>query len=976
VETPAPHDAATRDPIGAPPAVPELELQLAMRSVMASMLGRVRDLELGRYRIRERIGQGGCGLVLAAEDPQLGREVAIKVVLPARERDMSTTWQRALQREAQALARLRHPNVVEVFDAGTTEYGTSRDGEPRLGVYVVMERLVGRTLRKWLAAERPSWRAVVDVHLQIARGLAAAHAAGIVHRDVKPDNVLVTDEGRVVLIDFGLADDAQPMGESDTDIIATDASALRAADSSSGSMTRRSRVVGTPAYMAPEQHAGHTVGPAADQYAWCVSLFAALYGAPPFRADSMAELAAAKHIGRVPPPVAGPPRALHRVLRRGLAVRPDDRFVDMDALVLAIERAASGRPRVMPWVLAGAAASVAALSFTSLRSHHPCDASPLAIEDTWSPERRLAITASLGQIPDPNAAALGDRVGERLDAHATRWRNAYDDVCASAATATTLASRLDCLDRSKVQLGDVVTAFESMTIDEVGRAADLLKGLRAPADCALVDDPTPPEHRDELAALRRQVDAMGVSVDATGTMQDEAAARQALARADELGDLVLASELAYRLSQVARAEGRLEEAESHIRTAVFRATAAHDHVRALELMPLLVLSVGSDLGDRAAAEQLIEHAKAMAEHVDDPRHSLASIDNAYAYILIEKDDIDGAVALYRRTAAAFEAIGRPSVEHARAMLAIAGWSVEHNRLDEATAALEQAESILDGVALPTDTTYASIAFQRGGIAESRGDLDAAAAGYREAVDRLRTRVRGHPFVAVGLSGLALAEARRGRFDVAIATAREATELVVAAHGEVHPDVVRYAMMEAQIHWLAGDAAAAVAPLERGMKAILEVPERSEDMLRGAHHLAGWIRLDANDLDGAARHLAVLQSLAVGPGMFKVDFARSTRRLDAALALRRRDVALASAKLEQPTAGPAEPDDYDADFERRLDAALWDRIVAAGGSRPAALDVPDGDWRASADRQITFAAFVRTIGSAAAPAPTLAAAGGP
>jgi hypothetical protein len=182
--------------------------------------------------------------------------------------------------------------------------------------------------------------------------------------------------------------------------------------------------------------------------------------------------------------------------------------------------------------------------------------------------------------------------------------------------------------------------------------------------------------------------------------------------------------------------------------------------------------------------------------------------------------------------------------------------------------------------------------------------------------------------------------------------------------------VRYTLIEAQIAWLADDDARAIAALELGMKVLPELPERTEDTLRGAHHLAGWIRLDAGDLDGAARHLAVLQSLSVGPGMHKVDFARSTRRLDAAIALRRGDAVLASKRLTTPTAGPTEPDSYDAEFERQLDLASWDRIALAGGPRPPSTSEGSTWWRPTADRRVAFAAFVRAIGT---PSTTLAAA---
>jgi tetratricopeptide (TPR) repeat protein/predicted Ser/Thr protein kinase len=969
---PSDRDAPTRDRLGAPPVIPELEVQLAMRSMIGAMLGRAPKLDLGRYRVRQRLGQGGCGLVLLAEDPELDREVAIKIVLPAREGTPGSTWQRALQREAQALAKLKHPNVVEVYDTGTTADAddSTRAGidSTRAGIYVVMERLRGRTLRQWLGAERRSWREILDVHVHAARGLRAAHVAGIVHRDFKPDNLLLTDDGRVVLIDFGLADEA---GRADgAGVVATsDASSVSGSAQTDGT-TRRSRMVGTPMYMAPEQHAGHAVGPAADQYAWCVSLFAALYGAAPFEATSMDQLAAAKTAGRVPPPTPGPPRALHRILRRGLSPDPTLRFGDMDALLDAVERATRSRRR-LTWATGGAVAAVALVaSFAGLRARHPCDASPLELDEVWSPARRTELAGSLAGLADPQAAAMGAGVGARLDAFAERWHAAYDEVCATEAPSATVTTRLDCLDRTRAQLDQVADAFGSLGLDELGNAPALLDSLRAPSDC--VDaDARAPEDQAELAAMWRRIDALGVGVDARGVLDDPAWAEQALARADELGDAGLASTIAFRLSQVARAAGRLDEAERHVRTAVFRAAAGHDYARALKLMPMLVLSVGSDLGDRAAAEQLIEHARTMAEHLDDPRHELAAIDNALAYILIEKGDTDGAIALYRRSAETFEAVGRPSSEYARCLLAISGWSVEQGDLEAAARHLEHARAILDEGSLPTDTNYASIAFQEGGIAEERDDLEGAASGFREAVSRLRPRLHGHPFLGVGLFAQAIAEARLGEFAAARASVAEAHALALVAHGEAHPDTVRYGLMRAQVEWLAGDAAAAAAAIEAPMQALPELPDRTEDGLRGAHHLAAWIHVAADDHDGARRHFAVLQSLPEGPAMYGIDLPRSMRRLEAALALATDDISAAGAILARPTSGPTEPREYDPALEAELDAVLWTRLAAAGGSLPQGIG-PTAPAVPSRRMAVTRTAMLRTLAPAHGDGATLAA----
>ncbi|MFO0637103.1 MAG: serine/threonine-protein kinase [Nannocystaceae bacterium] len=745
-------------------SVADVEMQIAMRAVLAGMLGRIRDVQIGRYIVRKRLGHGGCGLVLLAEDPQLDREVAIKVVLPVRDRDGgSATWQKALQREAQSLARLEHPNVVEVYDAGTTEYGHERDGRPRVGVFLVMERLRGVTLRQWLEQAPRSWQEIVDAYLQAGAGLAAAHEAGIVHRDFKPDNVLLTRDGRVVLIDFGLADLEHLLADGAADVTGE---LLDESSPGSDSHTRESRIVGTPAYMAPEQHLGHVAGPAADQYAFAVSLFGALFGAPPFAGESLSALALAKARGVLPSwrraQTRGVPLAIWRALARALRPEPGARHPSLALLLPRLRPARPPRRRWLPLAAATAACVPALLLLGSGRARHPCDEAVGGVAQSWNDEARAAVLTSLAALPDPNAAAASRRVGERLDAHARRWHDAHDSACA-AAVSPRLTAQLACLDRSSAHSAAVIESLQDIGLDELGHVGRVLDDLAPPGHCLEVDDDVRPAAlRDELAELWRRTDALGVEINATGTTTSMDWAQTAFARAEALGEGSLASMLAWRISQVERAAGRLDSGESWLRTAVFRAAAADDHARALELMPMLVLAVGSDLARHDDAERLVEHAKLMAQQVDDPRKALAVLDASWAYVRIEAGDREGAKAYYDRAMAQFDALGEPSEDAARCMLSLAGWAVEHGDHEQALTLLTRAQDMLDQVAMPTDLIYATIEFLEAGIAEDRDDLEGAAVGYRNVVARVRARLHGHPFLGVALDVVARAEARLGR----------------------------------------------------------------------------------------------------------------------------------------------------------------------------------------------------------------------
>ena len=227
-----------------------------------------------RFLILDKLGQGGMGTVYAAYDTLLDRKVAMKVVRPDRRTAVGGVPPRErLLREAQAMARLRHPNVVAVLEVG--ELGDD--------VYLTLELIEGQTLKAWLRATRRPWRAVVDAFVAAGRGLAAAHAAGLVHRDFKPDNVLIGKDGRIQVADFGVVSMSHGPREP--------TSSRDAAAGDSGDFTFSGLRVGTPAYMAPEQHAGAVVDARADQFSFCVALWEGVFGERPFVSDPQVPVA-------------------------------------------------------------------------------------------------------------------------------------------------------------------------------------------------------------------------------------------------------------------------------------------------------------------------------------------------------------------------------------------------------------------------------------------------------------------------------------------------------------------------------------------------------------------------------------------------------------------------------------------------------------------------------------------------------------
>jgi serine/threonine protein kinase len=278
---------------------------------------------IGRYRIEDMLGRGGMGVVLRAHDPELDRELAIKLLherVGAGERARARAL---LLREARAIAKLSHPNVIQVYDVGVH----------RERVYVAMELVRGEPLHRWMRGHR-SLAELLDVFIQAARGLAAAHRVGLVHRDFKPPNVLVGDDGRTRVLDFGLARPPEPES----------APITRETGELDPSLTLTGGVVGTPPYMAPEQFDEAVPDARADQFAFCVSLFEGLFGRRPFEGTDMPQLREAIRNRPVVIPVHADvlPPGLVALLERGLAKHPDDRFDTMRALLDVLEPIAAG----------------------------------------------------------------------------------------------------------------------------------------------------------------------------------------------------------------------------------------------------------------------------------------------------------------------------------------------------------------------------------------------------------------------------------------------------------------------------------------------------------------------------------------------------------------------------------------------------------------------------------------------------------
>ncbi|MEO8841382.1 MAG: serine/threonine-protein kinase [Kofleriaceae bacterium] len=503
---------------GVHPRRPSTVTRLEGANAAASADYLARGSLVGRYVVLDVLGSGGMGVVYGAFDPELDRKVAIKLLQP-READAagtsatSTDPKAWLVREAQALARLSHPNVVAVYDVGTLP----GDGEP---VFVAMELVDGVTLREWLKQRPRPWREALPVLVAAGQGLAAAHGAGLVHRDFKPDNVVVAHDGRARVMDFGLARLGRDLAGDDDDEPASRDSDLAIEHRSplSEQLTMAGTVLGTPAYMAPEVYRGEPADPRSDQFSFGVTLFEALYRARPYKRADLAPPATARP-PRLPTNASelGIPARVQRVVLRALAWDRDQRYPSMTEL-LADLRVQDGRKPT--WVVAiglGLVALAAVGGVYLMRGSHRelCKGADKRLAGVWDPAIEKQVETAFLATKKPFAVPAFAGVVKGLDRYTTAWTAAVTESCEATRvrgeqTEDTLSLREACLDNHLEEVRVMTGLLGQADAAMVEKGDKVVIGLDPLAECAnvtLLRAPSQPPaaQREELAKWGKKI---------------------------------------------------------------------------------------------------------------------------------------------------------------------------------------------------------------------------------------------------------------------------------------------------------------------------------------------------------------------------------------------------------------------------------------------------------------------------------------
>jgi tetratricopeptide (TPR) repeat protein len=759
---------------------------------------------LGRYELVGLLGKGGMGEVYAAHDPQLDRFVAVKVLLAEIRSEAASA---RLVREAQSLARLSHPNVVAVYDAG-------EDGGH---VYLAMQYVEGQTLHAYLHAKQPGWQETVALFVEAGKGLAAAHAAGMIHRDFKPSNVLVDRAGKVRVTDFGVAraaggqPDGPPPDLSNPSLASISSKSRSSRPSYDDNLTRVGELVGTPIYMSPEQFTGQATTTATDQFAFCIALWEALFGQHPYfdgsaEATVLAYAAAVQEGALILPKKTAVPKRVIAALVRGLERDPAKRWPTMDALLAALAPPAAAKR--WPIAVAGAVvvlgggAVAAALALRGDDAPALCPVPPakrLAV--VWGPAQADALAAGFAATNRAYAAKVAAEVRAGLDGYGEKWIQAVTTACsaekAEGAVREAARRRLACLGRAHAALAGVVGQFTGkvspMTVDN---ALSLVDDLPSTSYCIGDGAPLAP------AAIEARMAALDPTI-------------EELAILNRTGQFLRAREV---LAEVRRDAADIAWEPFQVRIDLIAAEldaislSADGDTAALAAIARRLKAVGNRRSELRAWTSVLQYVRdpaLMAEAVTAASDAAAALGGGRQALVVNIYNGRALVRLRRfqeaiqvcTDAMTAAAAGGWAIGESLAADCLVEANVPLGRYADLDKILERDIAIktqLSGVEHPA---VADLLLVRAEILEDQGKLPDAEATVRRALE-IRKRAYGDEDVRVGaaLRELAGVIATAGEYDRAFATAKDALAIIEQVQPpdedeliEIHRDLGMLAM---------------------------------------------------------------------------------------------------------------------------------------------------------------------------------------
>ena len=785
---------------------------------------------IGRYVVLEMVGKGGMGVVYGAYDPQLQRRIALKLLrveqVDANGGSLSDSQQRLL-REAQAMAKLSHPNVLSVFDAGIVAER----------VFIATEFVEGSTIREWLRERKRPLKAILEVFAAAGRGLAAAHARGIVHRDFKPHNVLIDASETVRVMDFGLARWVDSLEKSSENGIATTAETSTSSQpyqsAISEALTQVGMIVGTPGYMAPEQYLGERVGPAADQFAFCVSLYEALFGQRPFQGKTIKEIGLAVCRGKMVPPPGdrGVPTWLRRALARGLHPIAEKRWPSMDALLAELSR--DRRRRWVRGSVLAAGLGLAVASGLAYGQHREqqaqlCSGASQRLQGVWDSQARAVVKQSFMATELSYAADMWKRVDAGLEEYANQWIGHHTAACeATRIRGEQSEQRLDlqmgCLADRRAELQVAARMFANADEDVVKNAVRIVHGMSAVDACARVRagetrEAIDPEARARLTALRAKL-AKTRALYYAGKFPDSITLAQAtLDQARKEGADQEAAEALLRIGTAQVAHGETQEGHATLLEALWAADASRADETGADARIQLAFVTGYYMRDIETGQSWARHAEAATIRIGGDGRRESKVLHCRATLELMQGHHEEALELWTASRKAVErALGVGHYETAGPINAMGVTLQALGRYDEAHQAIEEAVAI-----------------------------------WRE---QLGPR---YPDVGVGLSNMGNIAMAQGRYEEALALHQRALDILQAGLRPEHSHLAEANTYAAAVAIRLGDLDRARAHLERALARFGDPASDDNSALGAPLHQLGVLTL----LEGDAERSRVLQERAI------------------------------------------------------------------------------------------------------------------
>lgn len=562
--------------------------------------------EFDRYELQEQVGTGGMSVVYAARDTELDRRVALKVM----RLDVGAPKERELLlEEARSLAGLSHPNIVPVYDVGSDRQGR---------LYMAMELVLGQNLRAWVDGTKRSVSATLEVLIAAGRGLASAHAVELVHCDFKPTNVLVGNDGRVRVVDFGIA---RRVLRSETQTAATGGAPESPAPP-------KRQVIGTPRYMSPEQMQAEPLTPSTDQFSFCVTLYEALYGQVPFLGNTSRQKLRNILRGEVRPPPRGSnvPKRIHAVILRGLRGDPEARWPNMNDLLRALQRSRR-RPRTVGGLVLVGLVGAGIASAAMMPVKDPCASTREEAASVWTPERREQIRDTFASSGISNAEREHVRIDAKLSSFAEEWAAARVRVCEAASHAPEhRAAQRTCLYRALEQFSVLVEEVATADVATLRSSPEAVSSLPTIASCeAAVTDQhatAPPTIRGRVDSLSKELATIEPLISLHRYERADEVSARILQEAERLEFAPLVAEAQYRRADLLSAQGHQLDSAALLERAFHTAQTADQDRLAARIAVELHLTYGYHLARPKLAERWQGLAQAAVERLGDDAGTL------------------------------------------------------------------------------------------------------------------------------------------------------------------------------------------------------------------------------------------------------------------------------------------------------------------------------------------------------------------